>query len=191
MVFIAEHEGLRHRLGSPRVIAIAEYLINSASDTETGISPYDLLYGRRDSSVFDIFKKEIDDTTDDLNQSEYIKVLREEFALVHSFFLKAQQECARRTTIENTTSLQKIPSWSTRRITMLRALPGPTRRIKIENLSMRRRGLRTPSQSTRRRKIVHRSTTQRGLMRAPPRPKKRCKISIGRRREDCCERHYG
>ena len=106
MVSIAEHEGLRHRWGSPRVIAIAEYLINSAPDTETGISPYDLLYGRRDSSVFDIFKKEIDDTTDDLNQSEYIKVLRKEFALVQSLFLKAQQERAKRITIENTASPQ-------------------------------------------------------------------------------------
>ena len=44
--------------------------------------------------------------TDDLNQSEYIEVLREEFALVQHllFLIKAQQqERDRRITIENTT----------------------------------------------------------------------------------------
>ena len=49
------------------MIAIAEYLINSAPDAATGLCPYDLLYGRGDSTIFDMFKKEIDDTTADLN----------------------------------------------------------------------------------------------------------------------------
>ena len=98
---IVNHDDLRHKWGSPRVIAIVEYLINQSPDTKTGIRPYELLFGRRDSKIFDIFRKQRDELPSDFDKHEYLQILQEEFTLIHSIFHKCQQERAHQLTAKN------------------------------------------------------------------------------------------
>ena len=98
---IAEHLGLRNSWSSPRVIAIAEFLINSDPDEDSGISPYEMMHGRRDHRVFEIFAKEKKDLPHDFDKQAYLKVLQEEFKTVESIWLKCKRERAERITRNN------------------------------------------------------------------------------------------
>ena len=98
---LAESQGLRHKWSSPRVVAIAEFLINSDPDEISGISPYEMMHGRRDTKMFDIFAKEKADLATDFDKHEYLRVLKEEYKLVHAIHLKHKQERADRITRRN------------------------------------------------------------------------------------------
>ena len=98
---LAEAQGLRHKWSTPRVIAIAEFLINSDPDEKSGISPYELMHGRRDSKIFDVFKQEKDQLPSDIDKHEYLKTLRKEFADVQAVHLAHKRERAERITRKN------------------------------------------------------------------------------------------
>ena len=98
---LAENQGLRHKWSTPRVLALAEFLINSDPDEDSGISPYELMHGRRDSKIFDIFKKGKDELPSDIDKYAYMQTLRQEFKLVQSIHLTCKRERAERITRRN------------------------------------------------------------------------------------------
>ena len=98
---LAESQGLRRKWGSPRVCAIAEFLINSDPDEATGISPYEMMHGRKDNKVFDIFNKEKSQLPSDFDKHEYLKTLKAEFKEIEETFLKCKRERANRITSRN------------------------------------------------------------------------------------------
>ena len=105
---LAESQGLRHNWGSPRVCAIAEFLINSDPDEDSGISPYEMMHGRRDHRVFNIFKKQTANLPSDFDKHAYLKTLVEEFKTIQSIFLKCKRERADRITRRNLVQPQNM-----------------------------------------------------------------------------------
>jgi hypothetical protein len=101
LISLCAFEGLEKRWSEPRILAIAEFLINNDPELPSNLSPYEMLFGRKDTELYKIISQDSSNISPIAAKELYVQSLMKDISSVRNIHLEHDRTRVNKETASN------------------------------------------------------------------------------------------